>query len=83
MGRARTPAPVIRGELLSPQEAARRADCTDRSVVAAIKRGDLPAYRVIRERATHHAWAIDPADLDAWSGPRPRGGKRPATPRGT
>lgn len=76
MGRDRETGPVIRGELLSPQEAARRADCTGRTVVAAIKRGDLPAYRIVRGWTGHAAWAIDPRDLEEWSGPRPRGGAR-------
>lgn len=75
MGRNRPTGPVIRGDLLSPQQAARRADCTGRTVVAAIKRGDLPAYRVNRGGAKP-AWAIDPRDLEGWSGPRPRGGAR-------
>lgn len=72
MGRPRQTGPVIRGVLLSPAAAAEQADCGTQTVVDAIRRGDLPAYAVLRRNGSSPAWAIDPRDLDGWS-PRPRG----------
>lgn len=63
--------PVIRADLLAPRQAATLRGCHRLTVLRAITRGELPAYRIDRGDAPP-AWAIDPADLDAWT-PNPVG----------
>lgn len=54
--------------------------CGRRTVLRAIARGDLAA-RLIGDPPGGR-WLIDPAALDAWRGPRPRGRhKRLAAPQ--
>lgn len=50
------------GLLLSPEEAAKRAGVSRRTVLRAVKRGQLQAVRDNRGR-----WRVDGGSLDAWA----------------
>lgn len=51
---------------LTPEQAAKRANCGRSSIMRALKNGDLPGTRDNRNR-----WKIDPQDVDRWSQNRP------------